>query len=217
MSHTFAGVLAGVPRSIELRFDFDDDLPRVLRINAPKAKGRDFIIEYTNKKDYTVQIVSIDAWANGDGGWDWNNTFIAGHNDLSPNLSAEDTVKALIEYGYLRVPALRLFNENRLEVADEGDITVISEVIDVEEPENEDEEPQSPFMPILALSWDNRDMEQFSAASVEEIRGLLAGEAIHDQFHGMWQTRSTKSGTLAKWQQATLAVWLDAMEEEGLL
>lgn len=219
MSYTFAGVLGALPRELALRFEDPDDgdRPLMLRISAPKQPGQSFRVEYVNAEDQRVQVVSIDAWADGYGGWNWNNIYTQTHIRLGPRVEDRDVIKALVDNNVLRPVALSAFDAGEVTVEKQRkDIIVINEVVEVDPPE-EDEEPQNPEMPIYALSW-SEDLEAFNpVVTVQDLRALLAGEPLHDFFRGMWQTRSTSAVILPNEQdRATLMVWLDSLEEQGL-
>lgn len=219
MRHTFAGVLGALPRELALRFEDPDDgdRPLMLRISAPKQPGQSFRVEYVNAEDQRVQVVSIDAWADGDGGWDWNNIYTQTYIRLGPRVEDRDVIKALVDNNVLRPIALSAFDAGEVTVEDQQDILVVNEVVEVDPPE-EDEGPQNPEMPIYALSWDMEDTEMFNpAVSAQDLRQLVAGEPLHDHFRGVWQTRSTSAVILPNEQdRATLMVWLDSLEEQGL-
>lgn len=221
MSYTFAGLMDGVPSYITLLFETSDGAAVLLHVSKPNANGsgrENFVLDYAEDEDCRVEVVSIDAWANGDGDWDWNNTTVAQHIRLHPQLEKAELVKELVRQHVLNRRAIEAQRSGMLEVEDQNDVVVIAEHTDVEQPEDEDEAPQNPFMPILALAWDQYDITQFNEATLSDMRGLLVDEPLHDHFQGMWQTRSTCSITLANDEEKLkLSVWLDQLEEAGVI
>ena len=219
MSYTFAGLMDGVPSHITLLFETSDGINVAIHVSKPNANGsgrENFMLDYANDKDCRVEVVSIDAWANGDGGWDWNNIAVVQHVRLHPQLKKAELVRELVRQHVLNQGAIEAHRSGMLEVEDQNDVVVIAEHTDVDQPEDENEEPQDPFMPILALAWDQYDINQFNEATLSDMRGLLVDEPLHDHFQGMWQTRSTCSITLADDEEKLkLSVWLDQLEEAG--
>ena len=50
---------------------------------------------------HTYKVLSIDAWAEGEDSWTWNNWFDAGSIDLDINKPTQDILKAMHEAGYI--------------------------------------------------------------------------------------------------------------------
>jgi len=214
-----SGVLDGVPADITLFFETSDGYVIPLHVTRPNANGsgrENFVLDYAEDEHCRVEVVSIDAWANGDGGWDWNNISVGQHIRLHPKLEEAELVRELVRQRVLRQAAIEAHRSDMLTIEDQNDVVVIAEHTDVDQPEDENEEPQDPFMPILALAWDQYDINQFNEATLSDMRGLLVDEPLHDHFQGMWQTRSTCSITLADDEEKLkLSVWLDQLEETG--
>ena len=71
-----------------------------------------------NKTETNVQtfpVLSIDAWAEPDGGWTWNQWFHVGTIDLDLDAENRDIIRAMVNAGYLTALALE-----SAEVEDDG-------------------------------------------------------------------------------------------------
>lgn len=54
----------------------------------------------------TFPVLSIDAWGNPDDGYTWNQWFNVGTVDIDINAENGDTIRAMIDAGYLNAAAL---------------------------------------------------------------------------------------------------------------
>ena len=54
----------------------------------------------------TFPVLSIDAWGNLEGGYDWNNWFNVGTIDLDLDAENRDIIRAMVNAGYLTALAL---------------------------------------------------------------------------------------------------------------
>ena len=54
----------------------------------------------------TFPVLSIDAWAEPDGGWTWNQWFNVGSIDLDLDAANHDIIRAMVNAGYLTSAAL---------------------------------------------------------------------------------------------------------------
>jgi hypothetical protein len=54
----------------------------------------------------TFPVLSIDAWAEPDGGWTWNQWFNVGSIDLDLDAANHDIIRAMVNAGYLTALAL---------------------------------------------------------------------------------------------------------------
>ena len=54
----------------------------------------------------TFPVLSIDAWAEPDGGWTWNQWFNVGSIDLDLDAENRDIIRAMVNAGYLTSAAL---------------------------------------------------------------------------------------------------------------
>lgn len=50
---------------------------------------------------HTYKVLSIDAWAEGDESWAWNNWFNAGSVDLDINADTSTILNTMCEAGYI--------------------------------------------------------------------------------------------------------------------
>ena len=54
----------------------------------------------------TFPVLSIDAWAEPDGGWTWNQWFNVGNIDLDLDAEDRQIIQAMVNAGYLTSAAL---------------------------------------------------------------------------------------------------------------